>query len=67
MTETSRILAAIEQGDPLAAEKRLALVYEELRRLAARRLAQEKQTQTLQPTGLVHEAGDPLRLLSELF
>jgi RNA polymerase sigma factor (TIGR02999 family) len=56
MTEVTRILAAIEQGDPLAAEKLLPLVYDELRRLAAQKLAQEKPGQTLQATALVHEA-----------
>jgi RNA polymerase sigma factor (TIGR02999 family) len=56
MTEMTRILAAIEQGDPLAAEKLLPLVYDELRRLAAQKLAQEKPGQTLQATALVHEA-----------
>ncbi|HUG90079.1 MAG TPA: ECF-type sigma factor [Planctomycetaceae bacterium] len=52
----TRVLAAIEQGDPRAAEELLPLVYEELRRLAARRLAREPAGQTLQPTALVHEA-----------
>jgi RNA polymerase sigma factor (TIGR02999 family) len=56
MTEVTRILSAIEQGDPHAAEQLLPLVYEELRRLAARQLAQEKPGQTLQATALVHEA-----------
>jgi len=56
MTEVTRILAAIEQGDPLAAEQLLPLVYDELRRLAAQKLAQEKPGQTLQATALVHEA-----------
>src|SRR6266568_6761824 len=56
MTEVTRILAAIEQGDPLAAEKLLPVVYDELRKLAAQRLAQEKPAQTLQATALVHEA-----------
>ena len=51
-----RILDAIEQGDPHAAEQLLPLVYDELRRLAARKLAQERPGQTLQPTALVHEA-----------
>jgi RNA polymerase sigma factor (TIGR02999 family) len=55
MNEVTRILSAIEQGDPHAAEL-LALVYEELRKLAAARLAQEKPGQTLQATALVHEA-----------
>src|SRR5437763_4066426 len=56
MSDVSRILAAIEQGDPQAAERLFPLVYDELRRLAARRLAQEKPGQTLQATALVHEA-----------
>jgi RNA polymerase sigma factor (TIGR02999 family) len=61
MTEVTRILAAIDQGDPQAAEQLLPLVYDELRRLAAQKLAQEKPGQTLQATALVHEAY--LRLL----
>src|SRR6516164_7502030 len=56
MSEVTRILAAIEQGDPHAAEQLLPLVYEELRKLAAQKLAQEKPGQTLQATALVHEA-----------
>ena len=56
MTEVTRILSAIEQGDPHAAEQLLPLVYDELRKLAAQRLAQEKPGQTLQATALVHEA-----------
>src|SRR6476659_8491768 len=56
MSEVTRILSAIEQGDPSAAELLLPLVYEELRRLAAQKLAEEKPGQTLQPTALVHEA-----------
>jgi RNA polymerase sigma factor (TIGR02999 family) len=56
MTEITRILAGIEQGDPYAAEQLLPLVYDELRRLAAAQLAQEKLGQTLQATALVHEA-----------
>jgi RNA polymerase sigma factor (TIGR02999 family) len=56
MSDVTRILSAIEQGDPKAAEQLLPLVYDELRRLAAQRLAQEKPGQTLQPTALVHEA-----------
>ena len=56
MTDATRILSAIEQGDSNAAEQLLPLVYDELRRLAAQRLAQEKPGQTLQPTELVHEA-----------
>jgi RNA polymerase sigma factor (TIGR02999 family) len=56
MTEVTRILSAIEQGDPHAAKQLLPLVYDELRKLAAQRLAQEKPGQTLQATALVHEA-----------
>jgi RNA polymerase sigma factor (TIGR02999 family) len=56
MTDVSRILSAIEQGDPHAAAQLLPLVYEELRRLAAQKLTQEKPGQTLQATALVHEA-----------
>jgi RNA polymerase sigma factor (TIGR02999 family) len=56
MSDVTRILAAIEQGDPHAAEQLLPLVYDELRKLAAQRLAQEKPGQTLQATALVHEA-----------
>jgi RNA polymerase sigma factor (TIGR02999 family) len=56
MTDVTQILSAIEQGDPHAAEQLLPLVYEELRKLAAQRLAQEKPGQTLQATALVHEA-----------
>jgi len=56
MTEVTRILSAIEQGDPHAAEQLLPLVYAELRQLAAHRLAHEKPGQTLQATALVHEA-----------
>lgn len=56
MTDVTRILSAIEQGDPSAAEQLLPLVYDELRKLAAARMAQEKPGQTLQPTALVHEA-----------
>jgi RNA polymerase sigma factor (TIGR02999 family) len=56
MSEVTRILSAIEQGDPHAADALLPLVYEELRKLAAQRLAREKPGQTLQPTALVHEA-----------
>jgi RNA polymerase sigma factor (TIGR02999 family) len=56
MNDVTRILSAIEQGDPHAAEQLLPIVYEELRRLAARRLAREKPGQTLQATALVHEA-----------
>ena len=56
MSDVTRILSAIEQGDPKAAEQLLPLVYDELRKLAAQRLAQEKPGQTLQATALVHEA-----------
>jgi RNA polymerase sigma factor (TIGR02999 family) len=56
MTDVTQVLSAIEQGDPHAPEQLLALVYDELRRLAAQKLAQEKPGQTLQATALVHEA-----------
>ena len=56
MNDVTRILSAIEQGDPQAAEQLLPLVYDELRKLAAQKLAQEKPGQTLQATALVHEA-----------
>jgi RNA polymerase sigma factor (TIGR02999 family) len=56
MSDVTRILSAIEQGDPSAADQLLPLVYEELRALAAARLAQEKPGQTLEATALVHEA-----------
>jgi RNA polymerase sigma factor (TIGR02999 family) len=56
MTDVTQILSAIEQGDPRAAEQLLPLVYDELRKLAARKLAQEKPGQTLEATALVHEA-----------
>jgi len=56
MSEVMRILTAIEQGNPRAAEELLPLVYDELRKLAARKLAKEKPGQTLQATALVHEA-----------
>ena len=65
MTDVTRILSAIEQGDPRAAEQLLPLVYHELRQLATQRLARENPGQTLQATALVHEAylrlvgGDP--------
>ena len=66
MNDVTRILDRAQQGDPKAAEELLPLVYGELRRLAAHRLAGERHTQTLQPTALVHEAwlklsGDPAR------
>jgi RNA polymerase sigma factor (TIGR02999 family) len=56
MNDVSRILSAIEQGEPKAAAQLLPLVYDELRKLAAQQLAQEKPGQTLQATALVHEA-----------
>jgi RNA polymerase sigma factor (TIGR02999 family) len=61
MNEVTRLLSAIERGDPHAADQLLPLVYEELRKLAAQKVAQEKPGQTLQATALVHEAY--LRLL----
>ena len=56
MTDVTRILSAIAQGDPQALDQLLPLVYDELRRLAAQKLAHEKAGQTLQATALVHEA-----------
>jgi RNA polymerase sigma factor (TIGR02999 family) len=56
MNEVTQVLSAIERGDPHAAAQLLPLVYDELRRLAAQKLAQEKPGQTLQATALVHEA-----------
>jgi RNA polymerase sigma factor (TIGR02999 family) len=56
MNDVTRLLAAIEKGQPHAAEELLPLVYDELRRLAARKLSQEAPGQTLQATALVHEA-----------
>jgi RNA polymerase sigma factor (TIGR02999 family) len=56
MSEVTRILSAVEQGEPHAAERLLPLVYDELRRLAAQRLARERPGQTLDATALVHEA-----------
>jgi RNA polymerase sigma factor (TIGR02999 family) len=56
MTDVTRILSQIESGDPSAAERLLPLVYDELRRLAAEKMALEKPGQTLQATALVHEA-----------
>src|SRR5215475_13627491 len=56
MTDVTRILSAIEQGDPSAASQLLPLVYDELRKLAAQKLTQEKPGQTLDATALVHEA-----------
>src|SRR5262249_55453987 len=63
MNEASQVLTAIEQGDSQAASQLLPLVYDELRQLAAQKLAQEPAGQTLQPTALVHEAY--LRLVGE--
>ena len=63
MSEVTRILDRAQQGDPKAAEELLPLVYDELRRLAATKLANENPGQTLQPTALVHEAW--LRLARE--
>src|SRR5262245_61961806 len=56
MTDVTLILSAIEQGDPSAAEQLLPLVYDELRKLAAQKMAQEQPEHTLQATALVHEA-----------
>jgi RNA polymerase sigma factor (TIGR02999 family) len=56
MTDVTQLLNALEQGDPHAAARLLPLVYDELRKLAAQRMAQEQPGQTLQPTALVHEA-----------
>ena len=56
MTDVTQLLSQIESGDPSAAEQLLPLVYDELRRLAAARLAQERPGQTLEATALVHEA-----------
>src|SRR5262252_7322969 len=63
MSEVSRILSALDQGDPQAASQLLPLVYDELRELASHKLAHETPGQTLQPTALVHEAY--LRLVAE--
>jgi RNA polymerase sigma factor (TIGR02999 family) len=63
MSEVTRVLSAIERGDPKAAEQLLPLVYDELRKLAAAKLAHEKPGQTLQATALVHEAY--LRLIGD--
>ena len=70
MNEVTEILSAVERGDPQAADRLLALVYAELRRLAGRKLAHEKPGQTLTATGLVHEAylrlfGGPLECQSD--
>ena len=56
MSDVTRLLSAIDQGDPRAAEQQLPLLYEELRRLAEAKLAQQRPGQTLQATALVHEA-----------
>src|SRR6266487_3232997 len=56
VSDVTRILEAAQQGDPTAADQLLPLVYEELRRLAAHKMANEAAGQTLQPTALVHEA-----------
>jgi RNA polymerase sigma factor (TIGR02999 family) len=64
MSEVTQILCAIEAGDPRAASELLPLVYDELRKLAAARMADEKPGQTLQPTALVHEAY--LRLVGDV-
>ena len=56
MSDVTHILSAIEQGDPHAGEQLLPLVYDELRKLAAQKLTQERPGQTLQATALVHEA-----------
>src|SRR3954468_10112906 len=56
MSDVTRILSQIESGDPQAAEKLLPMVYDELRKLAAQKLVNEKPGQTLQATALVHEA-----------
>ena len=56
MTDVTQILSAIEQGDPSAADQLLPLVYDELRKLSAQKMAQEAPGQTLQATALVHEA-----------
>src|SRR5215471_891604 len=61
MSEITRILEAAQQGDPHAAEQLLPLVYDELRKLAAQKMANEIPGQTLQPTALVHEAWLRLR------
>jgi ECF sigma factor len=56
MSDVTRIMLQVEQGDPQAAEKQLPLVYDELRKLAAVKLAQERPGHTLDPTAVVHEA-----------
>jgi RNA polymerase sigma factor (TIGR02999 family) len=65
MNDVTRILSAIDKGDPHAAQQLLPLVYDELRQLAAAKLAQEKPGQTLQPTALVHEVY--LRLVGDQY
>ena len=64
MSDVSQLLYAIEQGDPHAASQLLPLVYDELRRLAAQKMAHETPGQTLAPTELVHEAGTVVRRLA---
>ena len=66
MSDVTRILSQIESGDPSAAEQLLPLVYDELRKLAAVRLAQEKPGQTLQATALVHDATSGLLMSRRL-
>src|SRR5215831_7673628 len=56
MNDATLLLASVEQGDPVAAEQLLELLYSELRKLATSKMAQEAPGQTLQPTALVHEA-----------
>ena len=56
MPDVTRMLKSIEEGDPTAAEQLLPLIYDELRKLAAARMAHESPDHTLQPTALVHEA-----------
>ena len=63
MNDVTQILERVQQGDPSAADELLPLVYEELRRLAAHKMARETPGQTLQPTALVHEAW--LRLVGD--
>jgi DNA-directed RNA polymerase specialized sigma24 family protein len=65
MNDVMHILSAIERGDPKAADQLLPLVYDERRPLAARRLAQQRRGQTLQPTALVHFAGLTLEQAAE--
>ena len=64
MSDVTRILDRVQQGDPQAAEELLPLVYEELRKLAAHKMANEAPGHTLQPTALVHEAGFASRALN---